>query len=688
LEYGAARLFLQERLESADLRAEPLEAAEDLAEVLWVRAGLAGVVVELDPEDAAVKEDQGRILTRFELPLLPAPAEVAEDLPEILDLSIPRLDGPGDERTAGFWIENGRLSVLRPAARDLPDPLRLCYTIYAAQLAGSSHAAGRERRDLLGVRARRGNHSAEAIAIPSGAALTLTLPPLPEGAIEGALTSVRVNAEGLGPTVILRLDGEEIFETPVPGMAEGATFVGSASKPRVSIPGAPEARRLEIEVGGDPGNVVLFEAPAWARPRTWSDGHNVILIVVSSLRRDRLAVYGNDKGLTRNLDRLARQSLRYEEAWTTSSFGLTALASLVTSTFGRQHLAVGPERRLGDGLTTLAERFRQSGYQTAAFTEGGFASPPFGLDRGFLTFDAESGDLRECVDRARAFLERAGKGPWFVLLHTSELQLPYLPPKEAVQSIARRFPKAMAQEDADPLVLADRIQSASRVPPEVLPIVQALYDEEVRAADALLGEFLDAARAQELFDAAVISVTAEHGEELGEHGFIGHGDALYPEVLRIPWLLKLPFRDRENLVYNAPVSLIDLAPTLLHAAGLEPMIAGAGFVGTDLLAGNDPTPMYAERDDAEAGLLQALRHEDFLLIHGDYVLPRREKSPELYNLDKDPNARANTSRSARVELQKARGRLKQFEELHGAPLTEESAVALDAAQRAALERLR
>jgi arylsulfatase A-like enzyme len=687
LSLEAARLPLGLRLSTARLDVHETPEVQGVQEVLWVSAGLAGIAVELAQEDGKTSRIGDRQVVRWRLPVPPAPPSAGDELPELLDLDLPRME-VGEKRGNGYWIEDGHLVIIHGASKELPETLRLAYTVHAARLAGTGHAAGVAPADMLLVRARRGDFSAEALALPSSATLTLTLPPVPAGRLEGVFAAVLPEPDGVGPEVVVSAGGAELFRGVVGSGERGGTLLGTSFEPWVGLPPSDEPSEVSIEVRGPPGELVLFEAPAWSRPRSWTDGDNVLLVVVDGLRADRLAIHGNRRKLTPSLDLFARGALSYDEAWSTSSFTLSSVASLLTSTHGTEHQATLPDRRLGPGVETLAERFSAAGYRTAAFTEGGFVSPPFGLDRGFATFDGTSDGAAATVDRAVAFIERAGAGPWFVLVHTYALHAPYEPPADAKASVERRFPDALHGLPPDPRALAKQIAKAGGMPPDALALLQGLYDESVRFADAELGRLFDELRRLKLYEDAVICVTADHGEEFGEHGFLGHADTLYPEVLHVPLLLKLARGERANTTFADPVSLIDLAPTLLTVAGEERQLAGSGFDGVSLVGGRDPTPVFAQRDAAEVELLAAMRREEFVLIHGEYAHPRRAQQPELYDLGKDPGALKSLGRSEKMGLQEMKNRMELVEERFGTARTEASEVYLDPEQAVRLERFR
>ena len=708
LAHEAAVLSLTDRLEVGALDVPtPLPLSGVLEEVVWVREGLAGVVVELDAADGIGGAADGMVLTRWHLPLLSAPApHGGGGQPELMGLPIPLFvpqmepEGP---TAIGFWVHDSELAIVHPNGQDLPERIRLRYVVYAAQLAGTALGAGFTRTDLLGLQIDRGSSSVEAIAIPSGATLSISLPPVPAGRLEGAFSAVSSDERGLGPEVSLRIDGAEVFRNVV-GTDAQPTAIGSAGRRFVALADSFETRTIEIEVLDAPGSVVFFERPIWSRARSWRDDSNVLLIVVDSLRADRIGVYGSRDELTPNLDRFTRDTLWFKEAWSTSSWTLPSMASILTSTHGVQNQAWFEDRRLGRGVTTIAEAFAAEGYRTVAFTDGGFVAPAFGLDRGFHTFDGEGGGLQALTERFQGFLDSNEGGPWFVLLHTYELHAPYDPPEEARAAVERRHPEALKERAPDPREFYAEADRGS-LSPAVVKTLRELYDEEVRHTDGLLAELLEDLRERGLYDDAIICITSDHGEEFGEHGLLGHGDTLYVEQLHVPLFLKLSENQRGSVVIPEPVSLVDLAPTLVQAAGLDARLGLTTFAGTSLVGGkrwqrrpHDPlsptyigSPVYASRNHPDAGLLEAFRVENEVIIQGQYIYSNKRESSgrEFYHLGRDPwqmrDAKGKDNRKSIAQLRK---NLERFQERFGEVMVEDTEAALNAAQALALEERR
>ncbi|MCZ6598192.1 MAG: sulfatase-like hydrolase/transferase, partial [Planctomycetota bacterium] len=412
LPFEGAYLALVDRADRIDVEVErPLPIPEGVT-AAWVRDGLAGIRLTIESAQGRATEDDNKRIVTWPLPLAMAEnAGGAEMQPEMIGLPIPLVVpevGPEPGQTAGFWIEGSRLYIAHRVGDELPETFDLVYPVYAAQLAGTALVSGFPSEDVFRVTRLRDGMAIESLVVPGGGTLHMRLPRLPEGRFQMTFTTLGHQAPGperenLVPELTLRIDGEELYMAV---LEEDGSPVVLQVGDDPGLPTEPTRTEVafEIEVKGLPGSVVFVESPFHRRERNWRDHSNVILIVVDTLRADRLGAYGNRRGLTPNLDVLAAESVRFEQCWATSSWTLPSFASMLTSTHGGQHRAWLNDTRLGRGLTTLPEAFRRRGYRTHAITDGGFVGPGFGLDRGFMVFDARGGGVEAVQTRAVEFL--------------------------------------------------------------------------------------------------------------------------------------------------------------------------------------------------------------------------------------------------------------------------------------------
>jgi choline-sulfatase len=382
--------------------------------------------------------------------------------------------------------------------------------------------------------------------------------------------------------------------------------------PKAEVVARPGRRRLVVGVS-------LFAVAAAAaslllvgsRPRP-----SVLLVTIDTLRADRLGCYGYGAAATPALDALAARGVRFATAVAHTPLTAPSHASILTGLLPLGHgVRDNGTFVLPPAPTTLAEAFRDAGYHTAAFVSGFPLDHRYGFARGFEAYDdrlLHGRDSRRApyVERAAADTTpeavgwiRAARAPWFVWVHYFDPHAPYEPPGD----LAARFA-------ASP------------------------YDGEIASVDRELGRLLAAAEAGP--SSAVVLVTSDHGESLGEHGEATHGVFVYDATLRVPWLMAGPGIPRGR-VSSVVARGIDVAPTLLDYAGLR---IPRGMQGRPLRPAAEgremeDAPAYAESLFCRLNLgwaeLHAWRTAQWKLIEA----PR----PELYDLGADPGETRDVS---------------------------------------------
>ena len=304
----------------------------------------------------------------------------------------------------------------------------------------------------------------------------------------------------------------------------------------------------------------------------------VVLITLDTVRADRLGCYGDAKAETPSLDSLARDGVRFANAYTVVPITLPSHAVILTGTYPmwngvRDFTSPG----LPAGIPTLTSILKQHGYATAAFVSAFVLNSMWGLNRGFDVYDDESpsaaapgndpflvtrpGD--DTTSRMLAWLDGHAQKPFFIWLHLYDAHSPYRSP-EPYRSRHAGHP----------------------------------YDGAIAFDDAQVDRVLDALRRQSLYDQALIVVTSDHGESLGEHGEAEHGFFVYNATLRVPLIVKWPGSIGHGRVMTEPVSSVDLASTIARAAEV-PAAGERTFQGKPLTRwlGDhvaSPDPVYAE----------------------------------------------------------------------------------------------
>ena len=367
---------------------------------------------------------------------------------------------------------------------------------------------------------------------------------------------------------------------------------------------------------------------------------SVVLIVVDTLRADHLGAYGHAQATSSELDLRAAQGALFERAFAPSSWTLPSFASLYTGVWPAAH-GVGREpgsqdrfTALSGQLRVLAEILAEQGFETAAVVNNPFLHPGFGLARGFETYRYVYGNLLHQPRASqiawaglRWLDERDPRRRFLLVLHFFDPHLTYDPHPSVRGSFTSGY--------RGPLELPFRgLGKANEawVPPDPADrrFVSGAYDEELLFVNRQLERFFAGLAERGLSEETLVVLTADHGEELFDHGGFEHGHSLYQELLHIPLAVwgpgVLPGR------IDAPVSLVDVLPTLLEALGLPPL---AGLDGVSLWPLLTRRQALAERPIVAEGTLhgperRALVRWPWKLVEVDGGAPR------LFDLERDP----------------------------------------------------
>lgn len=390
---------------------------------------------------------------------------------------------------------------------------------------------------------------------------------------------------------------------------------------------------------GDPAPTVSTAAAA----------PNVLLICLDTVRADHLGAYGYTlRPTSPNLDALAAAGIVFTDTSATAAWTKPSVPSFLTGSWPAVHgVYEGSARRggvlttdiLGERSKTLAEAFAEAGYDTAAFLRNAQLRPGRGFEQGFDVYVDQAGDAAEICNAALGWLdERQGEQPFFLYLHILDAHWPYDIPAEAAARFAEPAIVELISGDDwrqrrdainDGELLLDAGQQQQML---------ALYDGAIAYADAQLGLLFDDLRQRNLFDDMVVAMVADHGEEFLEHGRLGHGHGLFENLTRVGWIMDGPGIAPARI--DTPVSLVDLYPTLLSAAGLTgaagASLTNAGLTyaadsgspsrlrGTDRLSHPERlTPIFSEHK-APGAYWQSLRVGRYKLVR-QFVPPQRER---------------------------------------------------------------
>ena len=315
----------------------------------------------------------------------------------------------------------------------------------------------------------------------------------------------------------------------------------------------------------------------------------VVLISLDTLRADHLPMYGHDRDTAPVLGRMAaEEGVVFERCYAQASWTLPSHMSMLTGLYPLGHGVTGAEKRLSHDVVTLAERLSEAGFTTAAFTDGGYVSPGWGLEDGFDVYEDDQLDkgkawgLKRILPHAEDWLRAHDSEDFFLFLHTYEVHAPYAD-AEPWTSHFRSGEPSTEEELAQIEYLRGLEESApfelERF--EDMRHVRDTYDGLIRRADDRVGRLFALMRELGMYDDALIIVTSDHGESLLDTDlYAGHGLLLTEAETRIPLLVKFPGNRFAGQRCDAMVESIDLAPTILHALRVSP--GGWSGPGNDL----------------------------------------------------------------------------------------------------------
>lgn len=315
------------------------------------------------------------------------------------------------------------------------------------------------------------------------------------------------------------------------------------------------------------------------------DRPNLLIVILDSLRRDHLPFYGYPRDTAPNLTRIAQEAAVYDCAISDGGWTPPCVASLLTGLCGREHNAE-EQMRLPAGMPTMAEVLAAEGYHTAAFSTNPFNLPVHGYGRGFAHFCSfrHSKALADRLVRAytktfhlidkggreatRALLEHLAScpRPFFGLLHHDEVHLPFGAPRPYTYRHVPGWGRKLAA-----WVTGRRARRPYRfmthAQPREYELLGELYDGQISYLDSLIGELWAGLERMKLLDQTVVAFCADHGDLLGEDGYLGHTFTLKEPLIHIPLILHAPGFLEPGTRMAGMVQLRDLGRSLCDLAG-------------------------------------------------------------------------------------------------------------------------
>ena len=389
---------------------------------------------------------------------------------------------------------------------------------------------------------------------------------------------------------------------------------------------------------------------------------NILLFTIDACRPDHFGCYGYNRNTTSNIDRLARDGVLFTHAFSQSAWTTPGMISIFTSLYPPTHGVDAKDRTLEDDVLTLTKVLKKNGYAAPVLPK--FVDIPNYWHLGFEVVDKKQFQAEEGEDLLK-LLEAYKDQRFFIWYHYHGLHLPYNP-QNPYDKIFQEdiFSGISADTEAVSVVKKKSVIKNNSVNFNSTDrkVIIALYDGQVRQLDDYIGQLTEKMKKWGILDNTIIIVTSDHGEELFEHGFIGHASTslnakLYDEIIHIPLIIWWPKKIKHRVV-DELVQQIDVMPTILDILGLPIPEGVQGYSLVPSIQGkpaNNLRPVFCETilggyqstKEMEDIKLRCVRTKEWKLIYTNTLTSNVSSEGtgngkyELYNFSSDLNEERN-----------------------------------------------
>ena len=424
-----------------------------------------------------------------------------------------------------------------------------------------------------------------------------------------------------------------------------ARFSGQVIRLRFDAVGEVRLERPTITVAG-------LDAPRAARRM-----RNVVVYLTDTLRADHLRVYEpSTRVQTPGLSTWAERASvllggHAQENWTKPS-----CATLLSGLFPWEHHATSEDAQVPASVELLSERLRGEGFHTGAFIANGFVSDRFGFRQGWSTYrnyvrEGRRNMARFVAEDVLAWLdERPSDRPFFLYVHTIDPHVPYIPPNDDLLRYDPEPYSGPVDFTRDRSLLEAIKGERLRVDERDRFHLEALYDGEITYHDRHFASVMEALERRELAGDTIVVFTSDHGEELFDHGSVGHGHSVWEELIRVPLIVRWPGVTDDAEPLHDPLGLVDVMPTVLEALELprSERVSGRSFARL-LRGGHEDAPRATV-----TGFMEGWR----TIVVGRFKLIQRTASHvALYDLLDDPDEQRDLSGDRPITVRYLRGLL-------------------------------
>jgi len=433
--------------------------------------------------------------------------------------------------------------------------------------------------------------------------------------------------------------------------------------------------------GGLAASLAGSFGPIGCSKRSRSKRPNIVFILIDTLRADRMGLYGYDRNTSPALDAIAAEGVTFDRTISQAPWTQPSMASLFCSRYPTVHKVLShklaqamqwgrtPKMSVFDeSFTTLAEVLHGNGYETAAFIANVMMSGCYGFAQGFgqyidmplrkKKYNVVPGDVIN--KEALSWLHRRNsRKPFFVYLHYMDVHGPYYARPQFHEPLFAQVEKMPAKRK-----LSDKQKKALRylTTKQAAPIITrynkladylefwaAFYDAGVREADQHIADLITDLKDMDLWDDCYMIITADHGEELQEHGFWGHGYTVHHTELHVPLIMRWPGVLPTGKRIKETARLIDIMPTLLDELHIPAQSGMQGRSFKEIIAGAPPAQHVLALSEA---LRAAPQKKSLYLNDWKLITTPGRKTHELYNVGRDPLEQNNLYAQHSTEVRK------------------------------------
>lgn len=411
---------------------------------------------------------------------------------------------------------------------------------------------------------------------------------------------------------------------------------------------ANQAIRLELRTEGEKGKTGWGEPEIMVPqrkppPAQAQRAKNLVYVVLDTTRADVFDVVDSEADVkTPHFDALARNSTTFRNAYNNENWTKPSVTTMWSSLYPETHGAREATSKVADDIRFFSEELKDAGFVTGAFIANAVVSETFGFNRGWTDFHNRSdhnteGNGSRLYPSAAEWMETHKDERFFLYVQSVDPHTTYDVPGDYSKhyySGTYKGPLGTSFDREEQIVVDN---GKMKISADDLKWIKALYNGEVTYQDHYLGVLLDKIKELGLSESTLVVITNDHGEELKDHGGMGHGWPLYEEQIRAPLLMSFAPLFASGANIKTIIEHVDLAPTILEALGLPPMKTAEGLSFLPLLhdgIGSRQQPFYTVAWSRKG--IRSVRV-------GDWKLTVGEKSDllHLFNLQDDPKENTN-----------------------------------------------